>query len=42
MGNRNTTARRLLGLGWTVIVHGFALWGLLDAIARLAGREWPL
>jgi hypothetical protein len=35
-------ARRLLALGWTIVLHGFALWGLIDAIGRLGGGEWPL
>ena len=29
-------------LAYVVLIHGLALWGLMDFLARVSGREWPL
>ena len=33
---------RLAFLGYQLVLHAFALWGLMDVLARVGGREWPL
>jgi hypothetical protein len=27
---------------WTIALHGFALWGFMDALRLVFAMEWPL